>query len=287
MVLGRRENMASSFGGTIKLQGESEYRKALKDITSNLKLMSSELKLTNTEFVSGDKSVKQAKTSYDSMNKTLQEQKAKVSEMRTALSQMEKEYGSNNEKVKTFKTQLNNAENQLKQMEDATDKSTKELKEMKQGFDDAGQGAVKFGDLLKANILGDAIIGGIKTLGSAVASVGKAFANIGKQAIEGFADFEQLEGGVKKLFGDEMASTVISNANIAFKTAGMTANEYMETVTGFSASLISSLNGDTKKATELSDNFTKYETLRNKNEMLLNDLNYKNSVVRDLENLLK
>ena len=63
--------MASSFGGTIKLQGESEYKKALKDITSNLKLMSSELKLTNTEFSSGDKSDKQAKTSYENMNKTV------------------------------------------------------------------------------------------------------------------------------------------------------------------------------------------------------------------------
>lgn len=245
--------MASSFGGTIKLQGESEYRKALKDITSNLKLMSSELKLTNTAFSTGDKSVKQTKASYESMNKAVQEQKTKVTEMREALSKMEKEYGSNNEKVKTFKTQLNNAENQLKQMEDATDKSTKELKEMKTGFDDAGQGAVKFGDLLKANILGDAIVGGIKALGSAVAGVGKAFINLGKQAIEGYADFEQLEGGVKKLFGEEMAETVKKNANDAFKTAGMTANEYMETVTGFSASMINSLNGDTKKAAELSD----------------------------------
>lgn len=245
--------MASSFGGTIKLQGESEYRKALKDITSNLKLVSSELKLTTTEFTTGDKTLKQTKSSYDNMNKTMQEQKAKVSELRETLSKMEKEYGSNNEKVKMFKTQLNNAENQLKQMEDATDKNTKELKEMKKGFDDAGDGAVKFGDLLKANVLGNVITGGLKTLGSAVVSLGKSFANIGKQAIEGFADFEQLEGGVQKLFGEEMAQVVKKNANDAFMSAGMTANEYMETITGFSASMINSLGGDTKKATELSD----------------------------------
>lgn len=245
--------MASSFGGTIKLQGESEYRKALKDITSNLRLMSSELKLTNTEFTNGDKSIKQTKSSYESMNKAVQEQKAKITELRSALSQAEKEYGSNNEKVKMFKTQLNNAENQLKQMESATDKSTKELKEMKNGFEDAGQGAVKFGDLLKANVLGDVITGGLKALGGAVVGLGKTFASLGSQAIEGFAEFEQLEGGVKKLFGDDMAEAVKKNANDSFKTAGMTANEYMETVTGFSASLINSLGGDTKKAVELSD----------------------------------
>ena len=241
------------FGGSVKLTGENEYRKALKDITSSLKLVSSEMKLTNTEFSNGDKTLKQTKSSYDSMGKSLEDQKAKISTLKDALIQAEKEYGSNNEKVKMFKTQLNNAEIQLKEMEKATDKSTDELKEMKDGFEDAGQGALTFGDILKANVLGDMITGGLKKLGSAVASVGKSFLDIGKQAIESYADFEQLEGGVKKLFGDEMASTVISNANNAFKTAGMTANEYMETVTGFSASLISSLDGDTKKATELSD----------------------------------
>ena len=57
----------SSFGGTVKLNGEDEYKKALRDITSNLKLVSSELKLTNTEFSNGDKNIKQAKTSYDSI----------------------------------------------------------------------------------------------------------------------------------------------------------------------------------------------------------------------------
>ena len=69
--------MASSFGGTVKLQGESEYRKAIKDITSNLRLMSSELKLTNTQFSSGDKSLKQTKESYENTNKAVQEQKEK------------------------------------------------------------------------------------------------------------------------------------------------------------------------------------------------------------------
>lgn len=244
--------MATSFGGTIKLQGESEYRKALKDITSNLKLVSSELKLTNTEFSNGDKSLKQTKTSYDNMNKTMSDQKTKVDELRETLKKMEQQYGSNDEKVKTFKTQLNNAENQLKQMEDATNKSNKELKEMKNGFDNAGSGAVKFGDLLKANVLGDVIIGGLKKLGSAVKSVGSAFVDVGKQALNSYADYEQLIGGVETLFKDS-AEIVSDYANNAYKTAGLSANEYMSTVTSFSASLLQSLNNDTAKAAEVAD----------------------------------
>lgn len=244
--------MSSSFGGTVKLTGESEYRKALREITSNLKQVSSELKLTNAQFTSGDKTVKDTKTSYTNMNTTIQQQKEKISNLRQALKEAEAQYGSNNEKVKNFKTQLNNAETQLIQMESATNKSNKELKEMKNGFEDAGQGVVKFGDLLKANVVGDVITSGLKKIVSAVHGVGSELINVGKQALNSYADYEQLVGGVETLFKDN-ASTVENYANNAYKTAGLSANEYMNTVTSFSASLLQSLNNDTAKSAEVAD----------------------------------
>ncbi len=244
--------MASSFGGAIKLTGESEYRKALRDITSNLREVSSELKLTNTQFASGDKTVKETKTAYTNMNNTVQQQKEKINTLRTALAEAEKQYGSNNEKVKNFKTQLNNAENQLVQMENATNKSNKELKDMKSGFDDAGQGALRFGDLLKANVLGDFITSGLKTVAGAVKQLGSVFLTVGKEALDSYADYEQLVGGVETLFKD--SSGIVENyANNAYKTAGLSANDYMETVTSFSASLLQSLDGDTAKVAEVSN----------------------------------
>lgn len=244
--------LGKSFGGSVKLSGESEYRKALRDITSSLKEVSSKLKLTNIQFTNGEKTVKETKTSYDSANNTIKEQREKVNELRETLKQAEKQYGSNNEKVKLFKTQLNNAESQLASMKEQTDKSTKEIKEMKKGFDDAGSGALKFGDILKANVLSEAIVSGIKKLGSVVKEVGSAFIKIGKQALDSYADYEQLVGGVETLFKDN-ASTVENYANNAYKTAGLSANEYMETVTAFSASLLQSLNGDTAKSAEVAD----------------------------------
>lgn len=244
--------MASSFGGAVKLTGESEYRKALRDITSNLREVSSELKLTNTQFASGDKTVKETKTAYTNMNNTVQQQKDKINTLRTALAEAEKQYGSNNEKVKNFKTQLNNAENQLIQMENTTNKSNKELKNMKSGFDDAGQGALKFGDLLKANVLGDFITSGLKTVAGAVKQLGSVFLTVGKEALDSYADYEQLVGGVETLFKD--SSGIVENyANNAYKTAGLSANDYMETVTSFSASLLQSLDGDTAKVAEVSN----------------------------------
>lgn len=73
-----------------------------------------------------------------------------------------------------------------------------------------------------------------------------------KTAVDGFGEYEQLVGGVETLFGDA-ADTVVNNANNAFQTAGMSANEYMETVTSFSASLLQSLDGDTEKAASAAD----------------------------------
>lgn len=242
----------AGFGGAIKLTGESEYRKALKDITANLREVSSEIKLTSTQFTSGDKTLKSTKESFSNANNTIQEQKNKIEALRNSLSQTEKEYGANNDKVRSFRTQLNNAENQLIQMESATDKSTKELKDMKNGFDDAGNGALKFGDILKANVLGDAIVGGIKAIGTGMKTVATEIFNIGMQSVESYANYEQLIGGVETLFKD--SSGIVQNyANNAYKTAGLSANEYMETVTSFSASLLQSLNGDTAKSAEVAD----------------------------------
>ena len=87
---------------------------------------------------------------------------------------------------------------------------------------------------------------------AAVAAAGTAVVAIGKQAIEQYAEYEQLVGGVETLF-KQSADTVMGYAENAYKTAGLSANEYMETVTSFSASLLQSLDGDTKAAASAAD----------------------------------
>lgn len=106
-----------------------------------------------------------------------------------------------------------------------------------------------------------------KTIATGLAVASTAVVAVGKAAISSYADYEQLVGGVETLF-DESSATVIANAQNAYKTAGMSANEYMETVTSFSASLLQSLGGDTKAAadkadmaiTDMSDNANKMGT---------------------------
>jgi hypothetical protein len=116
---------------------------------------------------------------------------------------------------------------------------------------------------------------GVKTGLATVAKVGAAAVTAGvagvaaltKMGVEGYAQYEQLVGGVETLF-KESQNIVMGYAENAYKTAGMSANQYMETVTSFSASLIQSLDGDTAKAaevgnmaiTDMSDNANKMGT---------------------------
>ena len=104
--------------------------------------------------------------------------------------------------------------------------------------------------------IGGKITGALKTAakvgGVAIAGAGTAAVGLAKQAVSGFADYEQLAGGVEKLFG-KSASIISKNAAEAYKTSGLSANQYMEQATSFSASLINSLGGDQKKAAEITD----------------------------------
>ena len=88
------------------------------------------------------------------------------------------------------------------------------------------------------------------------AAVGAAAVGVGKltkEAVSAYANYEQLAGGVKKLFGEEASKELMNYANNAYKTSGMSANQYMEQATSFSAALINSLGGDQVKAAQQAD----------------------------------
>lgn len=93
---------------------------------------------------------------------------------------------------------------------------------------------------------------GLKTVAVATGAVASAFAGIVTASVNARGEIEQSLGGVETLFKDS-ADKVIKNANNAFKTAGMSANEYMQNVTSFSASLLQSVAGDTNKAADIAD----------------------------------
>lgn len=128
---------------------------------------------------------------------------------------------------------------------------TSEYEQAVKGASADGQQLAKswsgFGQKISAafSVLGKAAVAGA---GAATAAVGV----LTKSSLDAYSSFEQLTGGVETLFKTS-ADTVMEYADNAYKTAGMSANQYMETVTGFSATLLQGLAGDTEAAAEYAD----------------------------------
>lgn len=312
----------SSFGGTVKLSGESEYVKALRNINSNLRAVSSELKLATTEFNNNGQKVGDLRTKNEVLNQKLKEeqnivktcssaikdfteqqvknkneidrlknsldaekqalekmknstttssaeiskQEKVVADLSKELSKAESTYDNNNRKINDYKSKMNEAQSScsnlkkeindnntvLNKTKDNMKDNAKAVKDFATEEDKAGKSTLTLGDLIKGNLISEGIIAGLKGLVGAMKSVGNAVLSIGKQSVESYADYEQLVGGVETLFKDS-AGTVQNYANNAYKTAGLSANEYMNTVTSFSASLLQSLGNDTAKSAEYAD----------------------------------
>ena len=134
------------------------------------------------------------------------------------------------------------------------------LKESKSKFHD-------FADGLKgaAGKVGDVLAGIGKAAAAGVGAASTALTALTKQSVDAVANYEQLVGGVDKIFG-ESSKKVQEYANKAYSEAGLSANQYMEAVTNFSASLLQSLDGDTEAAADaanraiidMSDNMNTY-----------------------------
>lgn len=254
------------------------------------------------------KSIDMQKSKVDLLNKQIESQKGKLDSLGAALDKASAEYGENSEQalkaqnaynrqaktVSDLTTQLHKAEAEMSGMSAAMEDNNEALKQSggffkklfdgarnaADGLEDAGKAGLSFGDIIKANVISEAVIGGIRALGEAMKTVAGAALDLAKDSVAGFSQYEQLAGGVKTLFGTEAESleeyarsvgksaeevsgeyekllsaqqTVFDNADKAFQSAGLSANEYMETVTSFSASLLQGLGGDTEKAAALAD----------------------------------
>ena len=234
--------LTSSFGGTVKLTGESEYRAALKEISSNLKVLNSEMKAVTSEYDKNDKSVANLSKQNEVLNKKIDEQEKKVSTLKEALAKSKAETGESSETTKKWQTELNNAQAELnklnkdvitneqlmRQEEEAVRKGYKSFEEMAEAERKAQKETVTLGDLIKANLTSEAIIAGVKALADGIATVGKAMFELGKDAVESYGELEQNLGGSKAVFG-EYASQIQKTGEEAYKNLGISQSEYLAT----------------------------------------------------------
>ena len=259
-------------GIKFEAEGYGEFKRSLNDIKSSLKVVSSELRVTKSEFDKNDNSVAALTAKNKSLSNSIQTQRQHVDHLAEGVKAATKEWGENDKRTQALTVQYNKAQAELNKLEREFKDNEKAARDVSRGYDDAGNKLDEFGNAADKNDTKFEKLGGtLKGIGVAVGAVvvaaGAAAVALGKEVVSAFSDYEQLVGGVDTLFKDSSAA-VQEYANNAFKTAGISANEYMETVTGFSASLIQSLGGDTEKAakyadmaiTDMSDNANKMGT---------------------------
>ena len=301
----------AGFGGTVKLQGESEYKRALSQITQNLKEVNSELKVVTSSYDKNDKSassitqqteiltkklneqsdkLKILKSRYDEVNSTygknskaqqdltaeLTKEKTKLEEIGRTLGTTSKEYldqekvvnqlenkqQAYNKTVSDAKIEMNKAQAEINKTTKEIDELGKETHDTTEEVKKSNEGFTVFKGVL-ANLSAKVITSAI----SGMKKLGNSFISLTKASVESYASYEQLTGGIETLFKSS-SKEVLKYSQDAYKTAGLSANEYMETVTSFSASLIQGLKGDTQKASkyanmaiiDMSDNANKMGT---------------------------
>ena len=250
--------MATSIGPKIQIEGEAAFKKAITDINTSLKTMGTEMKAVSSAYDKGDTSSAKLTAQNQVLNKQIGTQKDKLSELTAMLDKSKEAYGENDSKTQKLQQSVNLATADLNKMERQLGENESSLESAGKAADDSGNRFEKLSGTLKASAV---------AIGAVAVAAGAVAVSLGKAVISAFADYEQLVGGVDTLF-KESSGKLQEYAADAYKTAGLSANEYMDTVTSFSASLIGSLGGDTEKAvqyadmaiTDMSDNANKMGT---------------------------
>ena len=252
--------MAADIGPKIGIDGEKEFRDALKSMGQQLKTLGTEMKAVTSAFDVDNDSQKKLAAQSDVLTRQLEIQEQRITEIQKALDYARANYAENSNEVQRWQQALNNATTDLNNTKKQLGDLENGVDDVGNAMDDAGKKTTTFGDMLKGILASEAIINGVKAVASGIKAL------IGG-AVEGYGEYEQLVGGVETLF-DTSAKKVQDYANSAYKTAGLSANQYMETVTSFSASLLQSMGNDTDAAaekanlaiTDMSDNANKMGT---------------------------
>ena len=274
----------------VNSKGADELRIAIAEQQAAIAKTEKSLGYFNTKLVEIGKAEKDAISATSKLTTTIGSQEDELSALKKQYTEVALAQGTNSKEAKALGAQITalsgelvENKDKLSEAESAADKFDKSLNDMGDSAIEASEDAEKAADggftVLKgvlANLATEAVnmaLSGLKNLGGALV-------DIGKQAVAGYSDFEQLTGGVETLFSsgydsveefaeavgdtveniqdvyDELENApnkVKQNAANAYKSAGMSANDYMETVTSFSASLVNSLSGDTAAAADVAD----------------------------------
>ena len=178
--------MSDNFGFRIGIEGEKQFKNALRDINQSFKVLGSEMNLVTSQFDRQDKSLQAMTARNNVLNKEIDAQRNKVSILEAALKNAADSFGEADRRTQNWAIQLNNARADLNKMEKELDQNVQALHELENGFDEAEEGAEQFADSIdkaadqtqdasgKFEKIGGVLKGIGATIGAAVAAIGTA-----------------------------------------------------------------------------------------------------------------
>lgn len=228
-------------GITIEINGNtSKLNESLKNVNGTIYKANNELKQLNSALKLDPKNTQLLAEKQDVLKKNIQASRDKLHQLITAQQQLGK-YQNLTEEQKEKYRELSVAITSSKK---AVESMNNELKKT------SSIDLSKIGSTLKT--VGNVASEIMKKVTAVTTAVSGALTAVVGMGVKSYASYEQNIGGVETLFKDS-ADKVLENAQNAYKTSGLSANDYMETVTSFSASLLQSLGGDTEKAANVAD----------------------------------
>lgn len=260
--------------GTITIKN-SDANKAIDDTTQ--KAQDSETKMSGAFKKIGEavnqgfkkQPIDNTNNALKGMTETIDKQESDLQKLKDKYVDLYLTHGKNSKEAKACAGEIAGLSNELNYNKNNLDKAKSAADKLDKSLGDTSNTADSSGSKIKAAFekIGSAAAKVAKVGAIAITAVATGIGAMTSKAVSYYSDYEQLVGGVETLF-KESSEKVVEYANKAYQTAGLSANDYMETVTGFSASLLQSLDGDTAKATEsanmaitdMSDNANKMGT---------------------------
>ena len=226
-------------GITIEIGGNTtKLQDALKKVDSQIYNLNADLKDVNKALKLDPKNTEMLSQKYKLLGENVSVSKQRLEQLKEAQRQMDANgVDKNSEQYRALQREIAITEGNIKGMEEEMKKAGK-------------VDFTKLKDTLKK--VGDVAVDVAKKLAKITTAAAGAIVGVVSLGIKSYASLEQNIGAIEKLYG-KSANELIENSKKAYKTAGISANQYMETATSFSASLLKGLGGNTKKAAALTD----------------------------------
>lgn len=271
--------------GSIVLDGEADFKKAVTDINKSLSVLKSEMKKNDAVFLENKDKMQLWTSQGEALSESAKQQQEKIDMIKIALHNANQKYGEGTEQVRSWTLKLNNAEAELAKTKARLNEVNESLEEAKEkkpetaiekfgaalkgthdkidvfkekinvfdklknklndakerfnyfrkgtdeagdGLEDAGEKSLKFGDRIKANVISDIIVGGLKKVASVCKSIAKGVVDFVKDSVSAFGELEQNLGGSEAVFG-AYADAVVEKSKSAYKNMGVAQSEYLAT----------------------------------------------------------